>query len=122
MNNEQTPAASASRHTPEPNILLTGAWMNNFRCIQSDYEQGNKAGARARAVAFENEMLAAHNALAGMNPEKVKDALLLLEEGTNALRWIAQEAEQRGGVPKPIIGGARHHADKITAALTALKS
>ena len=47
---------------------------------------------------------------------KLLDAL---EQAHNALLYIAQEAEARAGVPKPIIGGARHHAAQAHEAMIA---
>lgn len=47
---------------------------------------------------------------------KLLDAL---EQAHNALLYLAQEAEVRAGVPKPIIGGARHHAVQAREALIA---
>ena len=41
-----------------------------------------------------------------------------LRECVNALHWGAQEAEYRKGVPRSIIGGMRHHAQRARAALT----
>lgn len=105
-----TPAPASPAHTPEP-------WTSSFATVR----KGNTPLAECHndhpllpGEANAARICAAVNACAGMtDPEAeikaLRDALI---EASNALLWIAQEAEQRAGVPKAIIGGARHHAVK----------
>lgn len=99
-------------HTPTPwsTVEILGMGKTGVRgvrpicdaMVRRDQEEGE---AEANA-AFIVKAVNSHEAL-----------VEALRETRNALLWLAQEAEARAGVPKAIIGGARHHAEKANNAL-----
>ena len=122
-----THAPASPAHTPEPwnlerpfeepGVYIAGP---NTGLIAKLYEPDARLYNGDKLVSIDGNaarICATINACAGMtDPEAeikaLRDALI---EASNALLWIAQEAEQRAGVPKAIIGGARHHAVKAKA-------
>ena len=122
-------APASPAHTPEPWSINAYEQWDKFGPIKRAYivAQWDNGFSETLLIATVNttkqteanaaRICAAVNACAGMtDPEAeikaLRDALI---EASNALLWIAQEAEQRAGVPKAIIGGARHHAVKAKA-------
>ena len=95
--------------------ITAGEWRLGIKPGPYIYgDKGTQVAACDMTTNFAVENLANSKAIAAL--PKLLEAL---EQAHNALLYIAQEAEARAGVPKPIIGGARHHAAQAKAALLA---
>lgn len=78
-----TPAAMRSRHTPD--LWETGSSAIITNCLTGSFiaDCGKTAG--PEEIALAEGIVAKHNALAGMNPEAVRDVVDMLESCVDAL-------------------------------------
>lgn len=122
-NTPHAPAPDSPAHTPAPWVAVS-PHPGQFAIVPEnrqkhapthtlayvrDFQANDEANA-ARIVACVNACEGLSDPVAQI--KALRDALI---QSCKDILWIAQEAEKRAGVPRAIIGAARHSAQKALA-------